>query len=87
MNNYQVIRDSIRKGKITRISQILHYGTPAFWSWVLHVTESNARKKIEKKGATMILKDALALAEFFEVDLDTMVDLIHEQQHSKGRPR
>lgn len=86
MNNYEVIRDSIQKGKITRIGQILIYGTPAFWSYVLHIGENNARKKIEKKGANMILRDALALAEFFEVGLNTIVDLIEaQQQHGKDR--
>ncbi len=75
MKNYEVLRGLILTRKITRINQILKFGTPVFWSQVLHIGESNAKKKIEKKGTTMILRDALALAAFFEVDPDTIVEM------------
>jgi hypothetical protein len=86
MNNYEVIRKSILMGKISRISQILQHGTPAFWSRILNIPEIRARNKIKKKGATLILKDAYALATFFKVDIQLIIDLINkQQQHSKER--
>lgn len=80
MDNYQAIRESILTGKITRISQLLKRSTPPIWARILGSHEINARMKIRKKGTTLILREAYALATYFKVDVKIIIDLIREEQ-------
>jgi hypothetical protein len=80
MNHYNRLRNLLLKGKFTRINQLLKHISPEIWSQILQIGPVNARKKVEKKGTTLILRDAYNIAEFFNVDAELIIDLIQEQQ-------
>jgi hypothetical protein len=80
MNHYNLLRNLLLKGKFTQINQLLKRLSPEDWSQILRIGPGNARKKVEKKGTTLILRDAYSIAEFFNVDAELIIDLIQEQQ-------
>jgi hypothetical protein len=86
MISKEELREKIIHGEFARLSELFPQWPVSTWAKVMGVRESNIKKKIAGTFK-FILRDAVTLSQYFDIQLSVTLDLLEAEMQLRERDR
>jgi hypothetical protein len=80
------LRRQLLKGNFKRVGELLQHWPVDHWVEIMGKGETNVRKKITG-SCGFILRDASDLAEYFDVTVNLMIELINAEEEYRKKSK